>query len=169
MIVRFTYWMSKDWTSNDQTPNDRTSKDSTSKNSTLNDWTSNDWTSNRTQHRNRDPITNDWTSNRTQFRKTEHWIWTPKDWTSKNSTASYYDIIVEILKLGRILSWGHFLEVQSFPSWVVRSSVVRSSVVRSSVIRMNQLGDDWTLRKWPQIKIWLSTSNLNFKLWKILK
>ncbi len=28
--------------------------------------------------------------------RTEHQTWTTKEWTSKNSTASYYDIIIEL-------------------------------------------------------------------------
>ncbi len=158
MIVRFTYWMLKDWTTNDRTTNDRTSKDSIS-----NDWTSNDWTSNRTQRRNRDPITNDWTSNRTQCRKTEHWIWTPKDWTSKNSTASYYDIIVEFLK------WVVFYVGVTFSKF--SRSQVGSFVVRSFEVQSFEWTNLGTTELWEsgpkleydfQLRIW--TSNFE-KFW----
>jgi hypothetical protein len=105
-LHRFTYWTSKDWRLNDRTSNDRTSKVSTS-----NDWMSKipnveeDTTSNmikcrKTKHRKYS------TSKSTQRQKTEHWIWTLNDWTSKNSTSSYYDIIIQFeVAPFKVVSW----------------------------------------------------------------
>ncbi len=92
------------------------------------------------------------TSNGTQRRNTERRIWTSNDWTAKNSTASYYDIIIKLnakpyiwssdSKLGRILSWVTFkvglFEVRSFEvqSFEVRSFEVRSFKIRSFEVQL---------------------------------
>ncbi len=98
-----------------------------------------------------------------QRRKTKHRIWMPKELTSKNFTTSYYDIIDEFWSW-IILSWGHFLEVQLSPSWIVWSSVQLGYNWTSNDSTQN----DWTL-KVTQLRIRLSISNPNFKLWKTLK
>jgi hypothetical protein len=135
---------------------------------TSNDWTSKipnvekDTTSNKTQWRKTKHREYS-TSNGTQHRKTVHTrIWTSKDWPLKNSAASYYDIIIDF-------------EVGSFYISCVVVSSQSFEVGSLSKFSRSKLGHsndptwyDPTSRV-TQLRIRLFTSNLNSKLWTILK